>query len=109
MPISQAKLLKTLTRICVTAEVGLSFARSAAFSASRAASRLLNSSIRASNVAISASFSALDNTEESNGGATHTLTHIRPPDATAFTIIESICRINPEVVTRAEQLPLHSA
>src|ERR1700693_3081670 len=73
----------------------LSFPRSAAFSASRAASRLLNSSIRASNVAISASFSALVRAGESKGGITHTLTHIRPPDATAFTIIESICRTKP--------------
>src|ERR1700693_4584118 len=73
----------------------LSFPRSAAFSASRAASSLLNSSIRASNVAISASFSALVRAGESKGGITHTLTHIRPPDATAFTIIESICRTKP--------------
>jgi hypothetical protein len=34
----------------------------------------------------------LDRAEESHGGVTHTLTHIRAPDATAFTIIESICR-----------------
>jgi hypothetical protein len=73
----------------------LSFARSAAFSASKTASRVLNSSIRANNVAISASFSALDSADESNGGVTHILTHIRTPDATAFTIIESICRTNP--------------
>src|SRR5215217_3848426 len=53
-----------------------SFARSAAFSFSSAASRLLNSSIRASNVAISASFSALDIAEESDGGVIHRLTHI---------------------------------
>jgi hypothetical protein len=67
-----------------------SFARSAAFSASRAVSRLLNSSIRTNNVAISASFSALDKEEESGGGTTHTLTHIRPSGATAFKLTESI-------------------
>jgi len=68
----------------------LSLARSAAFSSSTAASRLLNSSIRANSATISASFSALDKEEESGGGVTHTLTHIRPSDATAFTAIESI-------------------
>jgi len=70
----------------------LSLSRSAAFSASTAASRLLNPSIRANNRAISASFSALDSADESKGGVTHMLTHIRPPEATAFTLIESICR-----------------
>jgi hypothetical protein len=65
-------------------------ARSAAFSSSRAASRLLNSSIRANSVTISASFSALGKEEESGRGVTHTLTHIHPSDATAFTAIESI-------------------
>jgi hypothetical protein len=62
----------------------LSFSRSAAFSASTAASRLLNPSICANNRAISASYSALDSADESKGGVT--------PDATAFTLIESICR-----------------
>jgi len=57
------------------------FARSAAFSSSNAARRLLNSSIRANNVAISASFSALDNEEESSGGVIHRLTHAASPDA----------------------------
>jgi hypothetical protein len=70
----------------------LSFSRSAAFSASTAASCLLNSSIRANNRAISASFSALDSADESKGGVTHMLTYIRPPEATAVTLIESICR-----------------
>jgi len=69
----------------------LSFARSAAFSASKVPSRLLNSSIRVNKVAISASLSALDSNEESNGGVTRRLTHIRSPNATAFTPIESIC------------------
>ena len=57
------------------------FARSAAFSSSNAARRLLNSSIRANNVAIRASFSALDNEEESSGGVIHRLTHAASPDA----------------------------
>jgi hypothetical protein len=67
-------------------------ARSATFCSSNTVSRLLNSSIRASNDAISASFSALDRQEESGGGVTHTLTHIIPADATTFMPIESICR-----------------
>jgi hypothetical protein len=67
-----------------------SFSRNAAFSASKTASRLLNSSIRANNVAITASFSALDKEEESGGGITHMLAHICPPDATDFAPIESI-------------------
>jgi hypothetical protein len=62
----------------------LSLARSATFSSSSTAGRLFNSSIRASNVAITASFSALDKEDESGGGATHTLTHIRPPAATGL-------------------------
>jgi len=77
-----------------------SFSRSAAFSASTVASRWLksstrpnNSSTHANNDAISASFSALDNAEESRGGLTHTLTHIRALDATPITRNESICRI----------------
>ena len=61
-----------------------SFARSSAFSFSSASSRLLNSSIRASNVAISASFSALDNEEESNGKVIHRLTHIPSLAARGF-------------------------
>jgi len=69
-----------------------SFSRSAAFSSSKATSRLLNSSIRATSVAISASFSALDNEEESNGAVTHTLTHIARRSATASILFESICR-----------------
>jgi hypothetical protein len=73
----------------------LSFARSAAFSASKVASRLLNSSIRASNIAITASFSALANEDESGGGIIHIWSHIRAPDATAFTLFASICRTGP--------------
>ena len=75
-------------------------ARSAAFCASNTVSRLLSSSIRASNDAINASFSALDRQEESGGGVTHTLTHILPPDAIAFRPIESICRTNNAGQTR---------
>jgi hypothetical protein len=75
-------------------------APSAAFCASNTVSRLLNSSIRASNDAISASFSALDRQEESGGAVTHTLTHILPPDAIAFMPIESICRTNNAGQTR---------
>jgi hypothetical protein len=56
----------------------------------RATSRLLNSAIRASCVAISASFSPLDNEEESNGAVTHTLTHIARRNANA--LFESSCR-----------------
>src|SRR5260370_27654115 len=66
-----------------------SFSRSAAFSSSKATSRLLNSSIRASSVAISASFSALDNEEESNGAVTHTLTHIARRNASASILFRS--------------------
>jgi hypothetical protein len=57
----------------------------------QAAARMRHNKIL-SNVAISASFSALDIEKESGGAITHTLTHIRPRHAIAFTVVESICR-----------------
>jgi len=68
----------------------IGFSRSATFSSSKAASRQLKSSIRASNLAISPSFSALDSAEESNGCVIHTLTHNARRDAPASIIFESI-------------------
>jgi len=58
-----------------------SFSRSAAFSSSSTSSRLLNSSIRTHNVAISASLSALEDDAESGGGVIHRLTHVPSPEA----------------------------
>lgn len=60
----------------------VSLSRSAAFSASKAATRAANASTRANNAMINASFSDDDNWRRSGRGVMERLTHIPTPGAT---------------------------